>query len=87
MPPLTAKTLPKIGKKREKSGEKKEKRGKKRQKSGSSFTLPLLTDTAGYAILLGGGSGENLPKKQNKTTTKKQTNKQKQNKTKNQSPF
>ena len=56
MPPLTAKTLPKIGggeegENQEKSGE----RGKKSGKRGKigiregSFTLPLLTDRAGYA--------------------------------------
>ena len=50
MPPLTAKNLPKIGKKREKSGkfgEKEEKLGRKGKNQ--SFTLPLLTDWAGYA--------------------------------------
>ena len=52
MPPLAAKNLPKIGKKREKIKKNREKRGKigkKRQKSGRFFTLPLLTDSAGYA--------------------------------------
>ena len=59
VPPLTAKNLPKIGKKRGKSrkiGEKTGKIGKKRGKSGRkgkswevAFTLPLLTDRAGYA--------------------------------------
>ena len=42
MPPLTAKNLPKIGGKEEKSGRK----GKNWE---GSFTLPLLTDRAGYA--------------------------------------
>ena len=46
---LTAKILPKILKKREKSGEMRGKIGKKRKKSGRFFTLPLLTDRAGYA--------------------------------------
>ena len=53
VPPLTVKKLPKIGKKRKKSGKIWEKRGeigKKMQKSGRFFfTLPLLTDRAGYA--------------------------------------
>ena len=57
--PLTAKKLSKIGKKREKSGKRQEKSGKnqeKEEKSGrksqnreASFTLPLLTNRAGYA--------------------------------------
>ena len=53
MPPLTAKNLPKIGKKR---GNKSGKIGGKEEESGTegknrkgSFTLPLLTDSAGYA--------------------------------------
>ena len=50
MPPLTAKKLPKIGKNQEKSGKNYEKsggggKGKNRE---VSFTLPLLTDWAGY---------------------------------------
>ena len=52
--PLTAKNLPKIGKKREKirkNREKKEKIGKKRKNREGSFTLPLLTDRAGYATV------------------------------------
>ena len=55
VPPLTAKKLPKIGKNLEKIRKNREKRGeigKKRQKSGRFFfffTLPLLTDRAGYA--------------------------------------
>ena len=49
VPPLTAKYLPKIGKKRgwEKSG-KKENSGRKFKNREGSFTLPLLTDRAGY---------------------------------------
>ena len=47
MPPLTAKNLPKIRKK----GKKSEKSGRKGKNRESSFTLPLLTDWAGYAIL------------------------------------
>ena len=49
MPPLTAKNLPKIGKKRGKIGKKEEKSGRKGKNRDSSFTLPLLTDRAGYA--------------------------------------
>ena len=63
MPPLTAKKFPKIGKNQEKIGKKEEKSGKIRKKSGKkeeksgrkgknredSFTLPLLTERAGYA--------------------------------------
>ena len=47
--PLTAKKLPKIEKKGEKDGKKREKIGKKRKNREGSFTLPLLTDRAGYA--------------------------------------
>ena len=49
---MRAKNLPKIRKKRGKIQEKSGKRGnigKKRQTLGRSFTLPLLTDKAGYA--------------------------------------
>ena len=50
MQPLTAKNLPKIGKKEEKSGGKKEEEsGRKVKNREGSFTLPLLTDRAGYA--------------------------------------
>ena len=59
VPPLTAKKLPKIGKRgknQEKPGGNQEKLGKKEEKSGRngknreiSVTLPLLTDRAGYA--------------------------------------
>ena len=56
MPPLTAIKLPKIGKNPEKIEKNSGKIGKKEEKSGrkgknrdSSFTLPLLTDRAGYA--------------------------------------
>ena len=46
-PPLTAKKLPKIGKKR-KNREKEVKSGRKGKNREGSFTLPLLTDRAGY---------------------------------------
>ena len=52
VPPLTAKNLPKIGKKGKKSGkigEKDEKLGRKSKNQEVSFTLPLLTARAGYA--------------------------------------
>ena len=63
MAPLTAKKMPKIGKNQEKTGKIQEKSGKnsgkigkKEEKSGRkgknrevSFTLPLVTDRAGYA--------------------------------------
>ena len=49
VPPLTAKNLPKIGKKRGKIGNKEEKSGRKGKNREGSFTLPLLTDRAGYA--------------------------------------
>ena len=48
VPPLTAKNLPKIGKKRKKSGKKGKKSGRKGKNPEGSFTLPLLTDRAGY---------------------------------------
>ena len=48
MPPLTAKICQKSGKNQEKS-EKKEKSGRKGKNREASFTLPLLTDKAGYA--------------------------------------
>ena len=52
VPPLTAKNLPKTGKKREKmrKNRKKEEKigGKKLENQEGSFTLPLLTDRAGY---------------------------------------
>ena len=62
VPPLTAKNLSKIGKKRKKSGKLGKKirknRGKKEEKSGRngknreiSCPLPLLTDRAGYATV------------------------------------
>ena len=50
MSPLTAKKLPKIWGKRGEIRKKKGKIGKKRHKSGRFFTLPLLTDRAGYAL-------------------------------------
>ena len=52
VPPLTAKKMPKIGKKRKKSGKvrkKEEKSGRKGKNREGSFTLTLLTDRAGYA--------------------------------------
>ena len=52
VPPLTAKKLPKIVKKRkksQKSGKKEEKSGKKGKNQEGSFTLPLLTGRASYA--------------------------------------
>ena len=54
VPPLTAKNLPKIGKKREKIRKirgKEGKIGKKRKNWKGVCTLPLLTDKAGYATL------------------------------------
>ena len=64
VPPLTAKTLPKIGKKTGKIGKKSGEIGKKEEKSGRngknreiSFTLSLLTDRAGYAT----GEGAHRP--------------------------
>ena len=50
MPSLTAKNLPKIGKKEEKSGRK----GKNRE---GSFTLPLLRDRSGYTTGEGAWKG------------------------------
>ena len=47
--PLTAKNLPKIGKKREKIRKKEDKLGKKRKNLEGSFTLSLLIDRVGYA--------------------------------------
>ena len=47
VPPLTAKNLPKIGK----IGKKEEKLGRKGKNRKGSFTLPLLTDRAGYATV------------------------------------
>ena len=47
--PLTTKNLPKIGKKREKTRKKREKSGRKRKIGKIVFSLPLLTDRAGYA--------------------------------------
>ena len=59
MPPLTTKKLPKIRKNQEEIRKKSGKIGKKEEKSGRkgnnwevSFTLPLLTDRAGYATVL-----------------------------------
>ena len=49
VPPLTAKICQKSGKNQEKSGKNQEKSGRKGQNRGVSFTLPLLTDRAGYA--------------------------------------
>ena len=51
MPPLTAKNLPKIGKKKEKIRKKEEKSGRKGKNREGSFTLHLLTDRAGYATV------------------------------------
>ena len=54
VPPLTVKILPKIGKKREKirkNGKKEEKSGRKGKYREGSFTLPFLTDRAGYATM------------------------------------
>ena len=51
VPPLTAKNLPKIWKKREKirkNREREEESGRKGKNREGSFTLPLLTDRAGY---------------------------------------
>ena len=52
VPTLTVKNLPKIGKRGEKSGKigkKEENPGRKGKNRESYFTLPLLTDRAGYA--------------------------------------
>ena len=49
VPPLIAKNLPKIRKKEGENQEKREKISKKRTNWEGSFTLPLLTDRAGYA--------------------------------------
>ena len=49
VPSLTAKNLPKIGGKKGKNQKKVGKIGKKRNNREGSFTLPLLTDRAGYA--------------------------------------
>ena len=46
VPPLTAKNLPKIRKKR---GKKEDKSGRKGKNQEGSFTLPLLTERTGYA--------------------------------------
>ena len=55
MPPLTEKNCQKSGKKgknQEKSGKKEEKLGRKGKNREGSFTLPLLTDRAGYATIV-----------------------------------
>ena len=55
VPPLTARNLPTIGKKRGKSGKigkKEEESGRKGKHRDGSFTLSLLTDRAGYATVL-----------------------------------
>ena len=49
VPPLTAKNLPKNQEKEGENQEKEGKIGKKRKNHEGSFTLPLLTDRAGYA--------------------------------------
>ena len=49
MPPLTAKNLPKIW---ERSGKKRN--NQKGANQEDSFTLPVLTDRAGYATLVSG---------------------------------
>ena len=49
VPPLTAKICQKSGKRWEKSGKKRKKWGRKGKYREVSFTLPLLTDRAGYA--------------------------------------
>ena len=46
MPPLSVKNLPKN---QEKEGKNQEKEGRKGKNLEGSFTLPLLTDRAGYA--------------------------------------
>ena len=56
MPPLTAKNLPKIGKKEGKIGKKEEKSGRIGNNLEGSVTLPLLTDRAGYATVCDSGS-------------------------------
>ena len=52
VPPLTAKICQKSGKNQEKLGKKEEKSGRKGKNREVSFTLPLLTDKAGYATEL-----------------------------------
>ena len=55
VPPLTARNLPTIGKKRGKSGKigkKEEESGRKGKNRDGSFTLSLLTDRVGYATVL-----------------------------------
>ena len=52
VPPLTAKKLLKIRENQEKSGKTHEKSGRKGKNREISFTLPLLTDRAGYATAL-----------------------------------
>ena len=57
VPPLTMKICPKSGKKREKirkKREKEDKSGRKGKNREVSFTLPLLTDRAGYATVFMG---------------------------------
>ena len=49
MPPLTAKKFAKNREKEEKIRKKGEKSGRKGKNREGSFTLPLLTDRAGYA--------------------------------------
>ena len=53
VPPLTARNLPTIGKKREKIRKNRGKKEKESERKGKnwdgSFTLPLLIDRAGYA--------------------------------------
>ena len=95
MPLLTAKKLGKIGKKRKNRGKKEEKSGRKGKYREGSYTLPLLTDRAGY------GTALNVPflpqsrfsriafslkteRKQNKTKQNKNKNKQNKTKTKKQ---
>ena len=51
MPPLTAKICQKTGENQEKSGKKEEKSGRKGKNREVSFTLPFLTDRAGYATV------------------------------------
>ena len=64
VPPLTMKKLQKLGQRKRKSGknqEKEEKSGRNGNNREGSFTLPFLTDRAGYATVSSLPSNEVLP--------------------------